>query len=340
MNRIRYITIGLILAAVAIGASGRLSAQAVPLDSTVPEVKTNREAKDVQTKLSLMEQEQFSQSQGVTFLTFLLQYGDHIRVQRFFYASGKDLVPGYVFTPLHLDKAKRYPAIVLVHGGFHAELDWRWFDLIEAAVAKGYVVFFPEYHGSAGYGEGIYKNNYGTTDIADVLAGTEYLVKSRPYVDPARLAVVGHSRGGMLTLLAIEQAPKKFKAAVDIAGLSDFVAFMAYKPDWRRAETATDERFGGKLPSENLAPYLDISPVNHLDDIVTPLLIAATTGDKTNPLVLHVGRLVDGLRARNKTFELKVYDHAPGDHIFLFGDTDERRDLFDRIFAFLDKYMK
>jgi dipeptidyl aminopeptidase/acylaminoacyl peptidase len=143
-----------------------------------------------------------------------------------------------------------------------------------------------------------------------------------------------------VTLLAIEKAPTKFKAAVDVAGLVDFLAFMAYKPDWRRQETATDAVFGGKLPSENLAPYMEITPLNHVDAIQTPLFIAATTGDKTVPLTLHTGRLVDALKARNKVHEVKIYENAPGDHIFIFGDSDERRDLFQRSFAFLERYLK
>jgi len=239
-----------------------------------------------------------------------------------------------------LDKARKYPGLIVVHGGFHGRLDWRFFDLIDFAVEKGYVVMFPEYRSSAGYGDQTYKSNYGNTDIGDVLASAEYLVKSQPYVDGNRLGIYGHSRGGMMALLGIERAPTRFKAAVDVAGLTDFLAFMAYKPDFRRMETANEPYFGGKLPSENLGPYMEISPLNHVDQIQTPLFIAATTGDKTVPLNLHTGRLIDALKARNKVFEAKIYDNAPGDHLFIFGDSDERRDLFERSFAFLGKYLK
>ena len=58
------------------------------------------------------------------------------------------------------------------------------------------------------------------------------------------------------------------------------------------------------------------------------------------PLPLHGGRLIDALKARDKTFESKIYDHAPGDHLFLFADSDERRDLFERTFKFLGRYLK
>jgi hypothetical protein len=46
------------------------------------------------------------------------------------------------------------------------------------------------------------------------------------------------------------------------------------------------------------------------------------------------------LKAHDKVFESKIYDNAPGDHIFLFGDSDERKDLFERTFTFLAKYLK
>ena len=89
--------------------------------------------------------------------------------------------------------AKRYPGLVIVHGAFHGHLDWRFFDLIKYAVSKGYVVMFPEYRGSSGYGDVRYKNNYGATDVADVLASADYLVKSTPYVDGSRLGIFGQA---------------------------------------------------------------------------------------------------------------------------------------------------
>ncbi|HXA49755.1 MAG TPA: alpha/beta fold hydrolase [Candidatus Acidoferrum sp.] len=312
----------------------------VPTDATTPRIALNQEAKDTATRLELVTQELYQAQQQIMFLSLQHQFEDHIQVERKNFPSGKELVPAYIFSPRKLDSGKRYPGIVIVHGGFHGHLDWRFFDLIDFAVSKGYVVIFPEYRGSSGYGDVHYKNDYGNTDCADTLAAADYLVKSHPYVDPARLAVYGHSRGGMVALLAIERAPTKFKAAVDVAGLTDFLAFMAYKPDFRRAETAAEAQFGGKLPSENLAPYLEISPLNHVDKIQTPLFIAATTGDKTVPLNLHTGRLVDALKARDKVFEAKIYENAPGDHVFIFGDSDERKDLFERSFAFLGKYLK
>jgi dipeptidyl aminopeptidase/acylaminoacyl peptidase len=310
------------------------------LDTTTPRIAINQEARDTATRLELLQQEIYSLQQDVMYLGLLRQYEERMLIRRALFPSGQALVPAYVFAPKPVAEGRRYPGLVIVHGAFHGRLEWRFFDLIDHAVRAGYVVIFPEYRGSAGYGDVHYRNEYGVTDVADVLASVDYLVKSTPYVDASRIGIFGHSRGGLVTLLALARAPGKFAAAVDVAGLADMVAFMAYKPEFRRQELANEPHFGGQLPAENLAPYMEISPLNHVDAIETPVFVAATSGDKVVPLPLHSGRLIDALKARGKTFESKIYDHAPGDHQFLFGDSDERRDLFERTFEFLAKYLR
>jgi dipeptidyl aminopeptidase/acylaminoacyl peptidase len=300
----------------------------------------NRDAQDTTTKLEVIEQTLYEQQQEITLLVFLSQYGNRIHMERIQYPSADlGIIPGYVFTASGMDKNKRNPAVVLIHGGFHERLDWRFFALIDALTSSGYVVIFPEYRGSRGYGANHYKNNYGVTDVADALSAADYIAQ-QPYVDANRLGIVGHSRGGMVTLLAIEREPKRFKAAVDIAGLTDFLAYMAYKPDSRRAEVAKEEHFKGRMPSDNLSAYLDISPLNAVDDIQTPLLVLATTGDKIVPYSLHSGRLVDSLKARGKVYEYHLYENAPGGHIFIFGNSAEQRDSFQRATNWLNKYLK
>jgi dipeptidyl aminopeptidase/acylaminoacyl peptidase len=336
---VNWRTLGRALALASVSFAARADAPAA-LDTTTPRIAINQEASDTATRLELLQHELLSQQQELMYSTLLRQYDDRMHIRRSLFPSGQALVPAYVFSPRPLDDARKYPGLVLVHGGFHGRLEWRWFDLIDRAVREGYVVIFPEYRGSSGYGDVHYRNDYGVTDVADVLASADYLVKSSPHVDAERLGIFGHSRGGLVTLLAIEKAPRRFKAAVDVAGLADMVAFMSYKPDFRRLEMASQPYFGGKLPAEDLKPYMEISPLNHVDLIETPLFIAATTGDKVVPLPLHTGRLIDALAARGKTFESKIYEQAPGDHVFLFGDSDERRDLLDRTFAFLRKYLQ
>ena len=302
---------------------------------------SNRDTKDVQQRLELLTQTLYEQQQQIITILFHQEHGDRVRIRQvWFEARDKMLVPAHVFTPVKMDPNKRYPAIVMVHGGFHEHFDARWFHKVAIAIDRGYVVIFPEYRGSRGYGGEIYKSDYGTLDTSDVIDGAKYFAK-QPFVDASRMAIFGQSRGGMVTLLAIEREPKLFKAAVDLVGLADFVAFMAYKPEWRRVETAKDNpSFKGKTPDENLPAYMAVSPIFGVDKIETPLFVVATTGDKTAPWELHSGRLIDALKARGKVFESKIYDNAAGGHVFTDGDTPESNDAKKRIFDFIDKHLK
>ena len=299
----------------------------------------NPDTDDIGAQIKILLQETYVTQQRMILNQFIAQYGDRITLRTVMYKSGDILVPGHVFTPKSMAPGARYPVVVLVHGGFHERLDYPFFPIIDRLINEGYVVIFPEYRGSRGYGADYYQNDYGVTDVADVLAAAEFMA-TESYVDSSRMAIVGESRGGMITLAAIEQQPKRFQAAVDIVGLTDFVAYMAYKPEYRRREVASEgSTFGGKLPNENLPAYMKVSPINYVDQIETPLLILATTGDKIAPLTLHTGRLIDALKARNKVYEAKIYDNAPGGHIFMHGASPEHEDGLNRVVAWLGKYL-
>jgi dipeptidyl aminopeptidase/acylaminoacyl peptidase len=301
----------------------------------------NREPTDAAGQLALLQQNMLIEQSDTTQLLFLLEYGSRIHIERTYFpatTSDHEMVPCYMFTPASMVPGTRHPGVVLVHGGFHEKLDWRFFSLIDALVGRGFVVIFPEYRGSSGYGETIYRNSYGTTDVADVLAAADYFA-TKPYVDPHRMGILGHSRGGMVVLLALERAPQRFQAGVEICGLMDFLAYMTYKPDARRQEVANEDEFGGKLPSQDLAAYLEISPLNHVESIQTPLLALATTGDKIVPVSLNTVRLIELLKAHQKVFDSHVYDQAPGGHVFIFGDSPAQRDCFQRSLDWLAQYL-
>jgi dipeptidyl aminopeptidase/acylaminoacyl peptidase len=306
------------------------------------ELKTfiNPDARDTNTKLDLIIHTLYEVNQRLVNLQFAQRFGDRIRMDRVMIPNvEKDLVPGWIFKPVKMSAGTRYPALVAVHGGFHYSLDDEFFGYVERFVDEGYVVIFPEYRGSRGYGKEHYDaQEYGGADVDDVLSAAD-LIASKPYVDPQKLGIVGRSRGGMVTLLAIERAPKRFQAAVDVVGLADFLMYMAYKPEYRRQEVAKEAHFGG-MPFDKLEKYIDVSPVNHVAKIETPLLVHATTYDPIVPHQLHSGRLVELLKAYGKEYEYKLYERAPGGHGYSDGDTPEARDSLDRIVAFLAKHLK
>jgi dipeptidyl aminopeptidase/acylaminoacyl peptidase len=298
------------------------------------------ESTDTGVRLKAMEQEQYGMEEYLYLVLFNQQYGTRIAAERVTIPTvDAGVEPAYVFSPRALKPGANYPGLVMVHGSYHGSLDPAIFGLIAAAVDHGYIVIFPEYRGSRGYGQAQYDAiDFGGKEVDDVIAAADYLAATRP-VKKDNIAIYGRSKGGMVALLAIERFPDRFAAAVDVVGIADMVAYMAYKPGFRGSDVAKQPRFGGKSVAQDAGPYIDVSPLNHVEDIKTPLLVHATTGDKTAPVQLHGGRLIDLLKAHNKVFESKIYDNAPGGHTFSEVDTPQARDSEQRIFEFLAKYM-
>ncbi|MBI5768893.1 MAG: S9 family peptidase [Verrucomicrobia bacterium] len=331
------------LAAFASFLAHRLFAQdAAPKEGAL-QASRDLEPTEVHARLELMQHEIYGQRVDQAWLLFNQLYGAQVRADRVLFPANtpeKEMIPGYVFTPAAgIPAGQKRPALLIIHGAFHTNFEWRWFKIVAQAVQQGYAVMFPEYRGSSGYGSTIFTNDYGTTDVADCLAAADYLAK-QPFVDAKRCGLLGHSRGGMITVRLIQKYPQRFQAAVQVCALLDFVAYMSYKPDSRRREVAEDKGFGGKLPDKNLPAYIEVSPINFVPAIQTPLLCLASTGDKLVPLALNTERLIDLLKAHGKTYEAHIYKGAPGGHSFLFADTEEARDSFKRSYEFLGKYLK
>ncbi len=300
----------------------------------------NMDAKDIDTRLDLLVHTLYEVNQKVTTLTFMQRYGDRITMERAMVPNRDyDLVPSWVFKPVGNEAGKKYPAIVAVHGGFHYSLDEEYFGFLVRFVSEGYVVIFPEYGGSRGYGKSHYDDQqYGASDVADVLDAAKWFA-GRDFVNSSRMGIVGRSRGGMITLLAIEQEPDLFRAAADVVGLADFLMYMAYKPEYRRLEVAKEPHFNG-LPFDNLQAYIDASPIMHVEKIKTPLLVHATTYDQIVNHQLHSERLVEALKAHGKKYEYKLYERAPGGHGYSDGETPEAEDSLNRIVEFFGKHLK
>ena len=305
------------------------------LDSSI-----DTESNNPSVQMRAMEQEQYSIEEYLYLVLFNQQYGDHVAAERIVIPTvDAGTEPAYVFSPKSLKPGASYPGLVIAHGSYHGSLDPVMFGFIEATVRNGYIVIFPEYRGSRGYGESAYDAiDFGGKEVDDVIAAADYLAATRP-VPKDRIAIYGRSKGGMIAMLAIERFPTRFAAAVDVVGLVDMVAYMAYKPGFRGDDVAKQPRFGGKTIAQDAGPYIDVSPLNHVEDIRTPVLVENTTGDKTAPVQLHGGRLIELLKAHNKVFEYKIYDRAPGGHTFSEVDSPEARDSQEHIFQFLAKYM-
>src|SRR5258706_8790208 len=110
-------------------------------------------------------------------------------------------IPAFVFQPVKLRGARAHPAIVWVHENIRGHLYEHYIPYIREATAKGYLVIAPEYRGSIGYGKAFYDAiDYGGNEVDDVATAAEVVRTKYAAVDPRRVAIIGWSHGGMITL--------------------------------------------------------------------------------------------------------------------------------------------
>src|ERR1051325_5632712 len=132
-------------------------------------------------------------------------------------------VQGWLLYPRSYDPHRRYPMVVVVHGGPAWATRPAWpetFFSVPALSHEGYFVLFPNPRGSLGQGATFTQANvkdFGAGDLRDILTGVEEVVKTLP-VDPDRIGVTGWSYGGYMTMWAVTQT-NRFRAAVAGAGV-------------------------------------------------------------------------------------------------------------------------
>ena len=251
-------------------------------------------------------------------------------------------VPAYLFVPKNLDRSKKHPAIVWVHGdgvnqnydGWHVQRNYAvYYSFHQYLLQQGYVVLAPDYRGSIGYGsawrEGVYMD-VGGKDFKDAAMSADYL-KTLPYVDADRLGIWGLSYGGFFTLLAVTERPTTFRAAVDVAGVADYA--MYYDDPYHGSWTAS--RIG--TPEQNPQVYAQASPVSHIDRLARPLLVLHGTADVNVPYLNSV-RLIDAALKNNKgpLVEFMTY---PGEFHY-FTREHVLRDAWTRVDTFFGKWLK
>jgi len=229
-------------------------------------------------------------------------------------------VPGWLFVPKNLDRTKKHPAIIWIHGdgvnqnydGWHVQRNYAvYYSFHQYLLQQGYVVFAPDYRGSIGYGRdwrnGVYMD-VGGKDAKDAWMSANYL-KTLPYVDSDRIGVWGLSYGGFFTLIAMTDQPKLFRAGVDVAGVVDYVMYYSdpYHGDWTASRIGT--------PQQNPQVYANASPISHIDRLERPLLVLHGTSDVNVPYLESVW-LIDEALKKGKG-ELLSYMMYPGEfHYF------------------------
>jgi len=244
----------------------------------------------------------------------------------------------YLFIPKGIDLNKKYPLIVLVHGGVHGNFGTYYTHIVRELIAQGYIVSAPEYRGSSGYGETFWKTiDYGGLEIQDSEAAREYMVENYSFVDKNRVGVIGWSHGGLISLMSVFQYPDNYKVCFAGVPVSDLVARMGYSDDTYR-KLFSDDYHIGKTAREDIEEYRKRSPVWNVEKLKTPLLIHTNTNDD-DVHVLEVETLIRALKAEGKKFEYEIFKDIPGGHSFDRIDLKQSREIRLRIWIFLAKHL-
>lgn len=241
-------------------------------------------------------------------------------------AEGIDL-EGIATFPADYAAGKRYPFMVLPHGGPEAN-DTLSLDFLSRVIAgMGYVVLQPEYRGSTGYGsaflEAIYQH-FGDRAYRDVDSATDFAI-AQGWADPNRLTIFGWSAGGFMTSWTVTQT-HRYKAAIEGAGITDWLSFI-----WTSDLQQFD--YDARWPDKDPDAFLVFSAVMHSEDVTTPLLILHGAADQRVPT--YEGReLFEVLAARGKTTRMVTYPGSPHFPILW----EQRQDVFRELAAWLARY--
>jgi dipeptidyl aminopeptidase/acylaminoacyl peptidase len=246
----------------------------------------------------------------------------------------------YVFVPKNVDVNKKYPLIVLPHGGVHADFTTYYTHIVRELVSQGYVIVAPEYRGSTGYGKGHYeKIDYGGLETADVYYSRNYMLENYDFIDKNRIGIIGWSHGGLITLMNIFDHPKDYQVAFAGVPVSDLIARMGYHDQSYRDLYEADYHIG-KNTNDDVEEYRRRSPVWNTEKFEgTPLLIHTNTNDE-DVNVLEVEHLIKSLKAEGKPFEYEIFESIPGGHSFDRMDTKIAKEIRLKIHFHLAKYLK
>lgn len=259
--------------------------------------------------------------------------------ERHSYVNKEGLTIEYwTMKPVPFDPARQYPLLVQIHGGPSAmwgpgePSTWHEFQFF---AARGYAIVFANPRGSGGYGRSFQSANFrdwGVGPANDVLGAADYAAKE-PHIDRNRQVITGGSYGGYLTAWIIGQ-DQRFKAAVAQRGVYDLSVFHGEGNAWGLLPLY----WGGFPWQPKVRRVLDQqSPINHVENMKTPLLIKHGDADHRTG-VIQSQMLYKALKQLGREVEYVRYPRATHE-LSRSGEPRQRLDRLVRFEEFFRRYV-
>jgi dipeptidyl aminopeptidase/acylaminoacyl peptidase len=196
-----------------------------------------------------------------------------------------------------------FPLVIYPHGGPHSRTTTGFNFTAQILAANGYLVFQPNFRGSAGYGLAFLdadRRDLGGGDMRDILAGVDSLAAQGGLADPKRQFVYGISYGGFMTCWLVGHT-KQFAAAVAQNAVTDMNVMWGTSD----IQSWTQWELGG-FPWEIAEAMRSHSPISYVDRVSTPTLLLHSRDDRRCPLPM--GRMYhQSLVSRRVPTEMVIY---------------------------------
>lgn len=243
--------------------------------------------------------------------------------------------------PLHITRPAGpgpWPTVVLVHGGpFLRGGHWRWDAESQFLASRGYLVLEPEFRGSAGYGQRLFRAGFKQWGLKmqDDMADAARWAIAQGLADPQRVCIAGGSYGGYATLMGLINDPALYRCGVAMAAVTDIgllysLAGSDLSDVWR--QHGLPALVGS--PKDDATQLQATSPLQQAARLKQPLLLVHGTLDRRVPIE-HFMRLRDALQAAHAPVESVVY----GDEGHGFIKPETRFELWTRIERFLAQHL-
>ncbi|AKI99499.1 dipeptidyl aminopeptidase/acylaminoacyl peptidase [Archangium gephyra] len=242
-------------------------------------------------------------------------------------------VPAFLYLPR--ERKGKVPVVTVFHGGPEAQSRPNLSTFTQfLAVEMGMAVLVPNVRGSEGYGKAFRAMDDGVKreqSLADIGATLDYIA-SRPELDASRVGVFGGSYGGYMVLASAAFYPERFRAAVDVVGISSLPTFLqntqAYRRDLRRVE------YGDERDPEVRKVQERISPLNSVERIKAALFVQQGANDPRVPQS-EAEQIVKAVRGRGAdVWYMLALDEGHG-----FGKKANRDTITMATFLFLEKHL-
>ncbi len=255
------------------------------------------------------------------------------KVENVTYKGANDVdIQMYVVYPPDFDEKKKYPLMLMIHGGPHGifgdAFHFRWNAQLFAS--PGYIVAFPNFHGSTSFGLDFALSIHGehpTKPFIDVMKATDYLI-ARGFIDEKRMSAAGGSYGGYLVCW-IAGHTDRYACLINHAGVYNLM--QQFGSD---ITTYRDKAYGG-TPWDGLEIMQKWNPAVYAKNFVTPMLIIH--GEKDYRVPANHALEVYGIY-KGKGVDARLVYYPDENHWILTPQNSIY--WYKEVYDWLDRYLK